>query len=306
MSLVLPSELVVDRVLPTVRAMLATRLDERGLTQRTIAGHLGVSQAAVSKYLAGDATLEPLVRDDPRTVAAVEDIAAGLDDGEMDGYDVLAELLSLVRDLEDRGPVCELHESEMPELAGLGCDLCVRGVDARVDVERETLADVRKAARVLATTAGMAAFVPNVGSNVAAALPDAVDERDVAAIPGRIYTSGGRVEVPANPEFGASHHVATAVLAAAAVDPEVRAAVNVATDDDLLAAARDAGLDTLEFDAAYEDRAERLRERFEVHGGVPAICYHRGAFGVEAVTYVFGTDAVDAAERAAALVADAA
>ncbi|MFB6266656.1 MAG: transcriptional regulator, partial [Halodesulfurarchaeum sp.] len=32
MSLVLPSELVVDRVLPTIRAMLATRLADRGLT----------------------------------------------------------------------------------------------------------------------------------------------------------------------------------------------------------------------------------------------------------------------------------
>jgi predicted fused transcriptional regulator/phosphomethylpyrimidine kinase/predicted transcriptional regulator len=302
MSLVLPSELVVDRVLPTVRAMLARRLDERGLTQRTVADHLGVSQAAVSKYLAGDAAVEPLVRDDPRTVAAVEDVAEGIESGAMDDYDVLAELLALVRDLEDRGPVCELHEREMPALDGLGCDLCVRGGDAAVDAERETLADVRAAARVLATTPGMARFVPNVGSNVAAALPDATDERDVAAIPGRIYTSGNRVEVPANPEFGASHHVATAVIAAAAVGPDVRAAVNVATDDELLVTAREAGLDALEFDASYEDRAERLRDRFAAHGSVPDLCFHRGAFGVEPVTYVFGESAVDAAERVAALV----
>ena len=56
MSLVLPSELVVDRFLPTVRAMLAERLAERGMTQQEIAAHLGVTQAAVSKYVGGDPT----------------------------------------------------------------------------------------------------------------------------------------------------------------------------------------------------------------------------------------------------------
>ncbi len=296
MSLVLPSELVVDRFLPTVRTMLAARLADRGLTQREIAAELGVTQAAVSKYVAGEGGGDDRFRDDPETVATVDRIADGLADGEMDGYDALSELLSLVRSLEDRGPICELHEEEMPALRGLGCDLCVRGLDPDVRAERDVLANVRTAARTLASVPGMADAIPNVGTNVGMTLPDPDDETDVAAVPGRIYAMGGRIEIPANPEFGASKHVATAVLAANGADPAVRAAVNVATDDALLAAARERGIDPLEFDADYEDRGEYLGDRFADRGVVPAVAYHRGAFGIEPVTYVFGATAVEAAE----------
>ncbi|WP_049926991.1 thiamine-phosphate synthase family protein [Halopiger goleimassiliensis] len=305
MSLVLPSELVVDRFLPTVRAMLATRLAERGMTQQEIAANLGVTQAAVSKYVSGESGGDDRFRDDPETVATVDRIADGLASGEMDGYEALSELLSLVRSLEDRGPICELHEEEMPDLRGLGCDLCVRGLDPDVRAERDVLADVRTAARTLASIPEMAAVVPNVGTNIGMALPDPRDETDVAAIPGRIYAIGGRIEIPANPEFGASKHVATAVLAATDVDPSVRGAVNIATDDALLEAARERGIDPLEFDADYEDRGAHLRERFAERGGVPRVAYHRGAFGIEPATYVFGTDAEAAVERVRELVTTA-
>ncbi|OLZ40815.1 transcriptional regulator [Natrinema saccharevitans] len=303
MSLVLPSELVVDRFLPTVRAMLAARLADRGLTQREIAAELGVTQAAVSKYVAGEGGGDDRFRDDPETVATVDRIADGLAGGEMDGYDALSELLSLVRSLEDRGPICELHEEEMPALRGLGCDLCVRGLDPDVRAERDVLANVRTAARTLASVPGMADAVPNVGTNVGMSLPDPADETDVAAVPGRIYAMGGRIEIPANPEFGASKHVSTAVLAANDADPDVRAAVNVATDDALLAAARERGIDPLEFDADYEDRGEHLGDRFANRGAVPAVAYHRGAFGIEPVTYVFGATAVETAELVGELLA---
>ncbi|ELY83266.1 thiamine-phosphate synthase family protein [Natrinema gari] len=305
MSLVLPSELVVDRFLPTVRAMLAARLADRGLTQREIATELGVTQAAVSKYIGGDSGGDDRFRDDPETVATVDRIADGLAAGEMDGYDALAELLSLVRTLEDRGPICELHEEEMPELRGLGCDLCVRGLDPDVRAERDVLTNVRTAARTLASTPGMADFIPNVGTNIGMCLPDPHDETDVAAVPGRIYAMGGRIEIPANPEFGASKHVATAVLASNSVGSDRRAAINIATDDELLAAARTLDIDPLEFDADYEDRGAHLRRRFADRGAVPAVAYHRGAFGIEPATYVFGATAVDAADLVGDLLEEA-
>jgi predicted fused transcriptional regulator/phosphomethylpyrimidine kinase/predicted transcriptional regulator len=301
MALVLPSEVVAERFLPTFRASLSAALSERGLTQQEIASHLGVTQAAVSRYLGADPPAEERLVADERFAETVERVAGGLAGGEMDEYEALAETLALVRDLEDRGPVCALHEEEMPALEGLGCDLCVRGSDAAVRDERATLRSVRRAARLLAGAPGMAAHIPNVGTNVAEALPGAVDTSDVAAVPGRLHAMGGRVNVPANPEFGASEHVAGTVLAASAVDGDVRAALNLATSEGLLAAARGLGDDPVAFDADYEDRRERLRERF-AEAGVPRVAYHEGAFGIEPVCYVFGTDAVDAAEFAADLV----
>ena len=299
MTLQLPSEIVVERFLPTVRVLLARALDDRGFTQQEIADRLGVTQAAVSRYVGDDAEVEPRIAEDPRTAATVERVADGFADGDLDEYGALAELLELVRELEDRGPICELHEAAMPALSGLGCDLCVRGTDDRLEAEREVLADVRKAARLFARTDGAARLVPNVGTNVGMALPGADDHADVAAIPGRIYEMDGRVEVPANPEFGASRHVAGTVLSALDRDPDVRAAINVRTDEALLDAARDAGYDPLRFDADYEDRAEHLRDRFQE--GVRPIVYHEGAFGIEPITYVLGASATDAVRRLATI-----
>jgi predicted fused transcriptional regulator/phosphomethylpyrimidine kinase/predicted transcriptional regulator len=295
----LPSEIVVDRFLPTVRSMLAAELSDRGFAQREIATRLGVSQAAVSQYLAGERRGEERFRDHPRTQATVERIAEGFDAGTMDDYEALAELLELVRAFEDRGPICAIHEEEMPALAGLGCDLCVRGRDTTVQTEREVLSNVRRAVRRFANATGVLAHVPNVGTNVAMALPDADDETDVAAVPGRIHAMRGRVNVPANPEFGASHHVATTLLAATAADPTVRGAVNLVTSDELLAAVPD-DVDAVAFDAEYGDRRRRLDALFS--DGVPGVLYHEGAFGIEPITYVLGTGAVDAVERAVRIV----
>jgi predicted fused transcriptional regulator/phosphomethylpyrimidine kinase/predicted transcriptional regulator len=305
MSLRLPSEIVVEDVLPTLRVLLARELADHGLTQEEIAAHLGVTQAAVSTYVTGDPDLEARIADHPLTADTVETVGAGLASGEMDGYDALAAILELVRAFEDRGPICELHEEAMPGLEGLGCDLCVRGANPELRTEREVLDDVREAARLLATSPGVAAAIPNVGTNVGTALPGADAIADVAAIPGRIYEMDGRVEVPANPEFGASEHVATTILAAMAVDADRRGAVNLATDDALLAAADERGLDTMAFDADYEDRGARLREGFAERGAVPDVLYHQGAFGIEPITYVLGETGAEAARLATALVADA-
>jgi len=301
MSLVLPSEIVVERFVPTARAMLATALDERGFTQQEIADRIGVTQAAVSNLVNGQVTVEPRFSEDARMVETIDRIAEGFADRSMDGVDALAELLALVREFEDRGPICAVHEAEMPALEGMGCDLCVRGADSEVLAEREVLASVRRATRLLAGTDGMAAHVPNVGTNVGMALPDASDPTDVAAIPGRVYRMRGSVEVPANPEFGASEHVAETVLAVREVDPEMRAALNLATSEELLAAVRSLGIDPVEFDADYEDRDERLRTALSEREEIPRVLYHSGAFGIEPVTYLLGETAVDAAELAVEL-----
>lgn len=305
MSLVLPGEIVVDEVLPTIRAMLARELADNGLTQQSIADHLGVTQAAVSAYLNAEDNRTGPVAENPRTQATVERIADGLATGTMDSYDALAALLDLIEAFEDRGPICELHEDAMPALQGMSCDLCVRGTDPDLETERETLANVRGAARLLSTAEGMAAVIPNVGTNIGMALPEATAPTDVAAIPGRAHAMRGRVEVPADPEFGASKHVSTLTLAAQAIDPSVRGAINLATEESLLAAARDRGIDPLQFDADYDDRGQRLRERFRTRSEVPHVVYHTGAFGIEPITYVLGETAEDAVRLAVELVADA-
>ena len=305
MSLRLPSEIVVERFLPTARAMLADELDERGLTQQEIADRLGVTQAAVSKTLGQSGVVEERFREDERMQATMTRIAEGFAADTMNSYEALAELLELIREFEDRGPICAVHEEEMPALSGLGCDLCIRGTDTGVLAERDALTAVRTAVRRVTNTSAIAAHIPNVGTNVATAIPEATDETEVAAVPGRVHAVGDRVLVPARPEFGASQHVARTVIAAMAIEPSIRGALNLATSDALLTAARDRGIDPLRFEAGYENRTEHLRDRFHERGTVPRVIYHEGAFGIEPVTYLFGTTAVEAAALAADLAAAA-
>ena len=298
MTLQLPSEIVVDRFLPTMRAMLAVELDDRGLSQQAIATKLGISQAAVSKYLSGKQSVEPRFADHPRMVETVEYIAEGFATGTLDDYEALAELLDLIAAFEDRGPICAVHEDEMPALEGMGCDLCVRGQDSHLQAERDVLQSVRHAVRLVSNDQRIVDHIPNVGSNIGMALPEATTETDVAAIPGRIHAMRGHVNVPSNPEFGGSQHVARTLLAVMEIDPSVRGAINLKTSDELLGAARAEGFETVEFDASYENRRERIESLLDERGVVPTVLYHEGAFGIEPITYVFGETAVDAVERA--------
>ncbi len=298
MTLQLPSEIVVERFLPTMRAMLAVELDDHGLAQQAIAAKLGISQAAVSKYLSGKQRVEPRFAEHPRMVETVEYIAEGFATGRLDDYEALAELLDLISAFEDRGPICAVHEDEMPALEGMGCDLCVRGQDSHLQAERDVLQSVRHAIRLFTNEPKAVEHIPNVGANIGMALPEADTETDIAAIPGRIHAMRGQANVPSNPEFGASEHVARTLLAVMAVDASVRGAINLRTSEKLLEAARAAGYETIEFDASYENRRERIQSLLAERGEVPAVLYHKGAFGIEPITFVFGETAVAAVERA--------
>lgn len=297
--LLLPQEIVADQFMPTARIMIARELASQGCSQREIATKLGITQAAVSKYLSNQTLTTPRFVENERMQDVTKRIADEWLDEELDAYDVLAQLLDLVKEFEDRGPVCAIHEESMPALEGLGCDLCVRGTNDAMSIERDVLRDVRTAARRFASLSEIPQHIPNVGTNIAAVLPDPENVADVAAIPGRLHAMSNRIVVPSEPEFGASKHVAQALLVANQIDSSVRGTVNIATSPELLTAAHHLGLEPVEFDASYENRADELHLQFGE--SVPILAYHDGAYGIEPITYVFGTSATDVIHRVADL-----
>lgn len=295
-----PQEVVVEAFLPTYRAMVARRLAEAGLSQASIADKVGVSQAQVSKYLADGHELVEEIASDPRVQQRASEVAEGLASGRMDEVLALAESLELVRRLENRGPLCRLHEERMPALEGTGCDACI-DPDSRVLDEHRVLVDLRVALRRLLAIEGFAEQVPHVGSNLAQAVEGAEGVWDVAALPGRINVVDGRARVSSDPAFGASRHVATIVLALGDEHPGHRAALNVAYDEELIERARAQDWPTAAFEASYEGRRERVRDTLAEHEVPPTVLYHEGDFGIEPVAYLLGEDALDVVARAEAL-----
>ena len=288
------AEVVVDEVLPTVRAMLAERLREQGHTQRETAELLGISQSAVSKYAHGEVERDERVQRDPDIQALVDRVAAGYDAGELRPAEALIEVETTLGRLARGGLVAELHAEAVPEL-GPSEAAAIHEPGTGLQARTRVRASVRRGVGVLERTSGFARHVPAVGSNLVEALPDAETVADVAAVPGRILDVGGRATVPGEPEFGVSQHVAGLVLAARGAGSEARAALNVAYDDRLRDALVAAGHVAVEFDAEPP-----------IESAVPAalgddtdatVLYQTGAFGIEPVLYVLGPDAPTVARQ---------
>ncbi len=295
--MILPEEVVASRVLPTLRAMLAERLSQRGLSERAIADRLSLTQSAVSKYLRGRTRRERIVEESETFTTVADDLARGLDEGSMSRFEALGRVLATIRREERRGVVCRLHEESMPSLAGLGCDLCVRDDANERLTEEGVLGDLRLALRMLENLPQFVPLIPNVGSNVTRAKPRAQSRFDVAAVPGRIFEVRGSVRVPAAPEFGPSRHVSEALLAVQEVYPKLQAAINVRWNQGVEEAMGALGWIIAEFDAAYEGRRERIADSVRSCREQPQALYHRGAFGIEPMAYVLDRTARAVVER---------
>lgn len=290
-------EIVVEEFLPTIRSMLAEDLRERGLTQSEVADLLGISQSAVSKYANGEVERNDRFLDDERVQSLVETVGAGLADGTMSRVEALVELEIMIRRLEDHDLVSELHELEMPELSGHGGDFNVHDPEGELRVTERVRSSLRRGIRAIESASGFASLIPAVGSNLCECTPDADGIDDVAGVPGRIFDVKGRATIPADPEFGVSEHVASLLLSARRNGSSARAALNLRYDPDIIAALEDAGYETAEFDAEYDDLDTVIAAALNQHPDA-SVLYHTGGYGIEPITYLLGDDAEEVAEMA--------
>ncbi|WP_135826489.1 thiamine-phosphate synthase family protein [Halorussus ruber] len=293
-------EIVVEEFLPTVRSMLAEELRSRGLTQSEVADLLGISQSAVSKYANGEVERNDRFLEDERVRNLVARISEGLAEETMSPVEALIEIEILVRQLEDRDLIAEIHELEMPELSGHGGDFNVHDPDSELRVTERVRSSLRRGLTIVESASGFASLIPAVGSNLCECTPDADGIDDVAGVPGRIFDVKGQATIPSEPEFGVSEHVASLLLAARRSGLDARAALNIRYDPDIVAALEEAGHGTAEFDAEYDDLdavvGAALRENPDA-----TVLYHTGGYGVEPIVYILGEDAEAVAEIARGL-----
>ena len=294
-------EIVVDEFLPTVRSLLAGELRDRGLTQSEVAGVLGISQSAVSKYAHGDVTTNERIADDERVEALVSELADGLAAGDVTPVQALIEIEVLVRELETGGDLlAQLHEEAVPELADHGASFRVHDPESDLRTSERVLSSLRRGLRILENASGFATLIPAVGANLVACTPDAADVDDVAGIPGRIFDVKGQTKVPSDPEFGVSEHVATVLLAARDHGADASAAINIRYDAKLLAELTERGRVTAEFDES-SDVASSVAAAIEDEPEA-TVLYQTGGMGIEPLIYVLGTDAESVADTVRSLI----
>jgi len=129
----------------------------------------------------------------------------------------------------------------------------------------------------------------------------------VAAFPGRFVRLGQEVTKVADPEFGASRHIAQIILTVMAYDLEMRSAMNIKYGGEILAQARRMGLRVKHFNRQDEPRPIKRKEgstlSWDVHGvlektsKIPDIIFDRGDVGKEPMIRVLGKDPEDVVRK---------
>jgi len=173
-----------------------------------------------------------------------------------------------------------------------------------LDAEKgRAIEEVWAAAKLLVAERKFAKLLPEVGSNIAMALPGAKRTSDVVGLSGRIVRVGGQPLLTGYPKVGGSEHVANIVLTAMRHDPRIRAGLNIRFSGEILRSCRKLGLRVVGFDRSKEPRGVKTmvwgtEQAIKKAGRVPDVIFDRGALGKEAMIRLLGRSPIEVAELA--------
>lgn len=141
-------------------------------------------------------------------------------------------------------------------------------------------------------------LIPECQTNFVFARKNAKSSGDIVGVAGRIVKAGDKVVMAGDLEYGASRHVASAVLAMQKKFPQIRAALNIRFDEKLVRKFSRAKNTIASYDRTMEPQKSKLKENSSISWGVrhaiknstsaPDVIYHKGDFGKEPMIIVFG------------------
>ncbi|MHB8632381.1 MAG: thiamine-phosphate synthase family protein [Thermoplasmatota archaeon] len=250
---------LADEIFPQVRAEAARRLVAQGWSQVRVAQAIGVSQGMVSKHVATKGKPpEPLV------ARLTQELLESLDAGTPMGPSAWCSTLTVTEGQP--------------------------GGD-------EALEDLL-AAEALLRAAMPLRFMPQIGLNIARALPSSEVPADVLSYPGRLVDAGGSLVAPAPPAFGASGHLARCLLHLKRRDSSFLAVANVLGGPAAVRAARRLGGSVVEIAADRRGDPEApFRRAADLQAETPTLLHDGKAPGIEPCLYVCGPDARTVCQR---------
>jgi hydroxymethylpyrimidine/phosphomethylpyrimidine kinase len=173
-----------------------------------------------------------------------------------------------------------------------------RGIKITSPVGDEIKSELGAAIKEFANLDDVSSLIPECQTNFVFAKENAKSNNDVVGVLGRIVKAGSDIVVAGNLEYGASRHVAAAVLSVQKKFPHIRSALNLKFDENLLRKFTKTRSKISSYDRAHEPKATKLKENSSISWGVrdaiknsvssPDVVYHRGDFGKEPMIIVFG------------------
>jgi hydroxymethylpyrimidine/phosphomethylpyrimidine kinase len=157
---------------------------------------------------------------------------------------------------------------------------------------------------------GVHSIIPECQTNFVFAKQNPKTVYDVIGVAGRIVRAGNKVFPAGTLEYGASKHVAAAVLVMQKKFPEVRSALNIRFDERLIKKVQKE-FKVTSYDRRKEPQRLKQKENSSVSWGIreaiknlslpPDIIYHRGDFGKEPMILVFGKNPKDVIDKVASV-----
>ena len=175
------------------------------------------------------------------------------------------------------------------------------------DADDPIVIELSKIIDLLTCIEPLGLLIPESQSNFVYAREHARSREDVAGVEGRIVKAGDRAFRAGRIMYGASRHVADALLTAMHYDSSIRAAMNIMYSDDIISACSRLGMSIASYDRSVEPKDIKAKEGSSIrwgidhavrsHGSIPDIVYHRGDVGKEPMIVVFGKEPRDVAYK---------
>jgi len=169
------------------------------------------------------------------------------------------------------------------------------------------LENLKEALRRLAAMKDFRKLIPEVGANLGMATEDAESEADVAAVDGRITRTKHGFRV-GRIEFGASSHVARAILTMMRFNRAIRSAINIKYSPEIVEICERL-FSVASFEREREPNAAKegktmewgissaIQNALKERGSIPDVIFDCGAVGKEPMLRIFGRDAIEVVEK---------
>lgn len=162
---------------------------------------------------------------------------------------------------------------------------------------------IEKAVQLVESCQACSHILPEVGTNIAMALPTARNLEHVAALTGRIIHVENQAVGVGEPKFGTTRYLGTVLLRAITFNPNYRAVINIKYSPMIITICETLGMEavTYTWDRKPPEAIEfgcTIPYIIQKLGRVPEVIYDLGDIGIEASVTIFGSDALAVAQKA--------